>query len=98
MIYRKLLALCLALSTGGLRGGLVLPVPDEWANRDAGCNIVDSDSSDNPDFWILWDSGAEETTLMPIPSVVTGSNKPLTNTSIGTGQSNRSTIPHITWV
>lgn len=69
MIYQRLLTLCLALSTAGFLSGFELPVPDEWAKRDTGCEIIISEPNADSDFLIPWNRRNEEITVIPIPDV-----------------------------
>ena len=84
MIYQKLLALCLALSTGGLLGEFILPFPDEWVNRNTGCNVIISVTNVNPDFLIPWNSKDEEITVIPIRDITTNGDNPLVVIPIST--------------
>lgn len=92
MIYQKLLALCLALSTGGLLWEFILPIPDEWVNRDTGCEIIIQDSNTYPDFLIPWDSEDEKITAIPIPDMDTSSDNSLDNIPVGICWNNISTV------
>ena len=77
MIYQRFLALCLALSTAGLLSGFELPVPDEWAKRDTGCEIIISEPNVDSGFLIPWDRKDEEITVIPIPDASASSDNSL---------------------
>ncbi len=77
MIYQRFLALCLALSTAGLLIGFELPVPDEWAKHDTGCEIIISEPNVDSGFMIPWDRRDEEITVIPIPDASASSDNSL---------------------
>lgn len=77
MIYQRFLALCLALSTSGLLSGFELPVPDEWAKRDMGCEIIISEPNVDSGFLIPWNRRDEEITVIPIPDASASSDNSL---------------------